>query len=66
MTKTYTKGPADGMVKTLNKENTRLDFDDELFYDIIKSKMDTLLRQPQRGSINKITSYSKARRTTLM
>ncbi|MGK6350270.1 hypothetical protein [Parapedobacter sp. DT-150] len=37
--------------------------DDQLFYDFLKSKMDTLLQQPQTRSVNKITSYSKTWRT---
>ncbi len=60
MTETYTtKKTANGVIKKLNRGNCELDFDDQLFYDVLKSKMDTLLRKPQDGSINKIASYSK-------
>ena len=60
MIETYTtKKPTHGVIKKLTHENYRLDFDDELFYDTLKDKMNTLLRQPQLTSINKITSYSK-------
>ncbi|MBK1441272.1 hypothetical protein JHJ32_14830 [Parapedobacter sp. ISTM3] len=67
MTETYTtKIPTQGIIKKLDKENIRLDFDDELLYDLIKGQMDALLRQPHARSISKITSYSKARRTPLI
>ena len=57
---TYTtKKTAHGVIKKLTHENYRLELDDELFYDTLKDKMDSLLRQPQLTSINKITSYSK-------
>lgn len=60
MIETYTtKKPTHGVVKKLTHENYQLNLDDELFYDTLKDKMDTLLRQPQPTSINKITSYSK-------
>ncbi|SEL73862.1 hypothetical protein [Parapedobacter koreensis] len=66
MTETYTtKSPARGIIKRLDKETIRLDVDDQLFYELIKSKMDTILRQPHPGSITKISSYSKAWRTPL-
>lgn len=66
MIETSTKKLTHGVIKKLTSENYRLDFDDELFYDILKSKMDTLLRQPQATCINKITSYSKTRETRLV
>ncbi|SFC45564.1 hypothetical protein SAMN05421747_111105 [Parapedobacter composti] len=60
MTEIYTKKQARGIIRKLEKEHFRLDLDDELFYDSLKSKMDELLRQPNQGSINKIVAYSKA------
>ncbi len=66
MTETYTtKKSVPGIVKKLSRENPQLDFDDELFYDFLKNRMDILIRQPQAESISKITSYSKALRTPL-
>ncbi len=61
MTETYTlRSSPRGAIKKLDKEGTRLDIDDQLFYDFLKNEMDALLRQPQSESITKITSYSKA------
>ena len=67
MTKTYTQTifPSE-VTKTPDNYTVRLDDDDQLFYDMLKSELDALLRQPQLGIINKITSYSRAQRAPLM
>ncbi len=59
MIETSTKEPTQGVIKKLNRERFCLDIDDELFYEILKGRMDTLIRQPQAVCINKITAYSK-------
>lgn len=67
MTKTYTlRNSQCGTVRKPDKEGIRLDVDDQLFYDFLKHEMDTLLRQPQSGSVARITSYSKACRVPLI
>lgn len=69
MTETYTntkKNAPRGVIRKLEREFIRLDIDDQLFYDFLKSKMDTLLQQPQTRSVNKITSYSKTWRTPVV
>ncbi len=64
MTETYTtKHPTCGVIRKLKREQSQLDIDDQLFYDFLKNEMDTLLRQPQSGSIRKITCYSKTGQT---
>ena len=67
MTETYTQtiSPREAAKKT-DTDMVRLDADDQLFYDMLKAELDVLLRQPQSGIINKITSYSRGRRATLM
>lgn len=47
-------------------EVVRLDMDDQLFYDMLKSELDMLIRQPKPGSISKITSYSRSHQMPLM
>lgn len=67
MTETYTsKHSSQGIIRKLEQETIRLDIDDELFYDFLKSEMDVLLRQPHPSSIHRIISYSKARQASLM
>ena len=67
MTETYTsKHSSQGIIRKLEQETIRLDIDDELFYDFLKSEMDVLLRQPRPSSIHRITSYSKAGQASLM
>lgn len=67
MTETYTsKSSSQGIIRKIEREVLRLDLDDELFYDFLKSEMDTLLRQPRPSSIHRITSYSKAGQASLM
>jgi len=67
MTETYTsKHSSSGIIRKLEQEAIRLDLDDELFYDFLKSDMNGLLRQPRPSSIHRITSYSKARQASLM
>lgn len=67
MTETYTQtiSPREAAKKT-DTDMVRLDADDQLFYDMLKAELDVLLRQPQSGIINKITSYSRARRAPLI
>ncbi|MFC7524508.1 hypothetical protein ACFQRK_11160 [Parapedobacter sp. GCM10030251] len=67
MTETYTSKPSSqGIIRKIEREALRLDLDDELFYDFLKSEMDALLRQPHPSSIHRITSYSKAEQASLM
>lgn len=67
MAETYTRTHASHRVsKKIDRDTIRLDVDDQLFYDLLRNELDTLLRQPQPGIINKITSYSRAQRTLLM
>ncbi len=67
MTETYTQTifPRKATRET-DSERIQLDADDQLFYDLLKSELDALLRQPQSGIVSKITSYSQAQRTRLM
>lgn len=67
MTETYTQ-PSSAHHGTSGKSVTefvRLDADDQLFFNMLKSKLDVLLRQPAAGSIRKITSYSRNQRMPL-
>jgi hypothetical protein len=64
MTETYTKRSVHGMVRKLDRDNLRLDLDEELFYMSLKSKMDAMLLQPKSGSVNKIAEYSKTSHTS--
>ena len=67
MTETYTRTiPPQGAAKKSNPDAIRLDVDDQLFYEMLKSELDALLRQPQSRSISKITSYSRIRRMPLV
>lgn len=68
MTKTYTQTifPSEVTKKSDNHTTVRLDGDDRLFYDMLKSELDALLRQPQSGIIDNITSYSRTQRAPLM
>ena len=67
MTKTYTQTFFRSEVtKKSDNYTVRLDDDDQLFYDMLKSELDALLRQPQSETINKVTSYSRAQRAPLM
>ncbi|PPL02865.1 hypothetical protein [Parapedobacter indicus] len=67
MTKTYTsKHASQDIIRKLERDAIRLDLDDELFYDFLKSDMNALLRQPRSSSIHRIISYSKAGQVSLM
>jgi len=67
MTKTYTsKHSSQDIIRKLERDAIRLDLDDELFYDFLKSDMNALLRQPRPSSIHRIISYSKAGQVSLM
>ncbi len=67
MTETYTQTAFPREVtKKSDKDVIRLDADDQLFYDMLKSELDVLLRQPQSGIIRKIRSYSRAQRAPLI
>ncbi|MGV3761221.1 hypothetical protein [Parapedobacter sp.] len=67
MTETYTRAiPQREVTKKLQNDVIRLDADDQLFYDMLKSELDALLRQPQAGTISKIRSYSRTQRASLM
>ena len=67
MTETYTQRmPPSEAIRKSDQEVIRLDVDDQLFYDMLKSELDALLRQPESGSISKITSYSRTRHMPLM
>lgn len=67
MTETYTQTISSRAVaKKLDNGVVRLDNEDQLFYDVLKYELDTLLRQPRSGIISKIRSYSRAQRTPLM
>lgn len=46
-------------IKKLSHEKSQLNFDDKLFYDFLKHRMDTLLRNPAEESVNSVISYSK-------
>jgi len=67
MTETYTQtiSPREASGKS-DRHVIQLNVDDQLFYDMLKNELDTLLRQPQPGSISKITSYSRSQRMPLV
>lgn len=46
-------------IKKLSQEKSQLNFDDRLFYDFLKYRMDTLLRNPAEECVNSVISYSK-------
>ncbi|MEC3880768.1 hypothetical protein [Parapedobacter sp. 10938] len=67
MTETYTQTVSSREVdRHLDSDVIRLDADDQLFYDMLKSELDALLRQPHSEIISKITSYSQTRRAPLI
>lgn len=66
MTETYTQTViSQEAYEESDHDVIRLDVDDQLFYDMLKNELDVLLRQPQSGSISKITSYSRSQRMPL-
>ncbi len=66
MTETYTRTIfSRKATKKSGEDAIELDAEDQLFYDLLKSELDVLLRQPPSGSIHKITTYSRAQRTPL-
>ena len=68
MTETYTQtiSSREAAKETLIPDDDRLDVDDRLFYEMLRSELDALLRQPRSRSVNRIISYSRAQRMPLM
>jgi len=54
-----TKNATHAVIKKLSQEKPQLDFDDNLFYDFLKYRMDALIRKPQDESVTKVLLYSK-------
>jgi len=59
------KNATHAIIKKLNQEKSQLEFDDKLFYDFIKCRMDGLIQKPKDESVAKILEYSKSTRNTV-
>lgn len=51
------------VIKTLSQEKSLLDADDKVFYELLKCRMDTILRTPREESVHKVLSYSNKQRS---
>ncbi|WP_262245192.1 hypothetical protein [Parapedobacter soli] len=67
MTETYTQTILlRKAAKNSDNDIIRLDVDNQLFYDLLKGDLDSLLREPRMGSVDRITSYSRSQRMPLV